>query len=77
MSAQGEFLADLVDAADDLGLMVAAVSPSSIELEWGHGVRVTIASRLLTGRLLRTVLHPSPDPAYAEPKNSSPAELRA
>lgn len=65
---QAEFLADLADAAEDLGAHIRAIGPKSIELYWGNDVSVTIESVLLSGALLRSVLRPRPDPAQVEPR---------
>jgi len=66
MSAQSEWLADLADAADDLGMGIRAISATSIELYQGADVSIIVDSHALSGRLLRSVLKPRPDPAQVE-----------
>lgn len=65
MSKQSEWLADLADAADDLGAGIRVITPKSIELFWGNDVTITVETHFLSGRMLRSILKPRPDPAQA------------
>ncbi len=69
-----EWLVDLADAAADLGLSIRRIEPSSIELYGDGETSITITSHFLSGRMLRSILRPRPDPAAA-PENSSPTRI--
>ena len=58
-----EWLVDIADAAADLGLSIRSLSETKVELYGSADATVTIESHFLSGRLLRSVLRPRPDPA--------------
>lgn len=66
MSSQGEWLADLADACDALGLGIRSVGPNAIVVYQGSDVTITVESHFLSGRMLRSLLKPRPDPMMVE-----------
>lgn len=61
-----EWLVDIADAAADLGLGIRSIEPGKIVVYQGNDATITIESVFLSGRMLRSVLRPRPDPALVE-----------
>lgn len=72
-----EWLVDIADAAMDLGMGITTIEPNRVVLYSGSDTTITIETHFLSGRMLRSILKPRPDPAQVETVTLAAVDARA